>query len=69
MDSCAICGEPLGEDQRCGVCLLSGGLETAIAPPPAIGRYRILRLVGEGGMGAVYEAEQAQPQRIVAPSR
>ena len=31
-----------------------------------VGHYRIVRLIGEGGMGAVYEAEQAQPRRTVA---
>jgi hypothetical protein len=43
---------------------------TAPAPlvllPAVIGRYRIFGLLGEGGMGAVYEAEQDKPRRIVA---
>jgi hypothetical protein len=34
--------------------------------PARIGHYRIVRLLGEGGMGAVYEAEQDQPRRTVA---
>ena len=29
-------------------------------------RYRVLCLIGEGGMGSVYEAEQIQPRRRVA---
>ncbi len=36
------------------------------ALPAWIGRYRILRLIGEGGMGVGYEAEQDVPDRIVA---
>lgn len=32
----------------------------------SIGPYRILRLLGQGGMGAVYAAEQDNPRRLVA---
>src|SRR6187431_2506674 len=34
--------------------------------PESIGRYRILRVIGEGGMGVVYEAQQDNPRRTVA---
>jgi non-specific serine/threonine protein kinase/serine/threonine-protein kinase len=34
--------------------------------PSVIGRYQIIGLIGEGGMGLVYEAEQEHPRRTVA---
>ena len=34
--------------------------------PDFIGHYRVVCLLGEGGMGAVYEAEQDNPRRPVA---
>lgn len=39
---------------------------TAWDCPSKIGNYRIIGLIGEGGMGAVYEAEQERPRRNVA---
>jgi eukaryotic-like serine/threonine-protein kinase len=40
--------------------------DAAQAPAKTIRRYKIIRLIGGGGMGAVYEAEQDQPRRTVA---
>lgn len=34
--------------------------------PRSLGRYTLLRLIGRGGMGVVYEAEQEAPHRRVA---
>ena len=34
--------------------------------PTSIGGYRVIGLLGEGGMGVVWEAEQASPRRRVA---
>ena len=46
---------------------LSGLRLPAVAPAhPAVGRYRILHLVGQGGMASVYEAEQDRTNRRVA---
>jgi eukaryotic-like serine/threonine-protein kinase len=34
--------------------------------PETIGHYKPLRIIGQGGMGVVYEAEQEEPRRRVA---
>jgi non-specific serine/threonine protein kinase/serine/threonine-protein kinase len=44
-------------------------LELASSPPPApvrIGHFRLIRPLGEGGMGEVWEAEQTSPVRRLA---
>lgn len=46
----------------------AGMLNAKVGPTllKQVGRYRILKLLREGGMGAVYEAEQDNPRRSVA---
>lgn len=45
---------------------LDPGPDEALAPGTRVGEYSIVRLVGTGGMGHVYVAEQDRPRRTVA---
>jgi len=47
-----------------GLGAVAGAGERAI--PRSIGRYQIIRMIGEGGMGTVFEAQQENPRRTVA---
>jgi serine/threonine protein kinase len=40
--------------------------QSVLAPETILGKYRIVRLIGEGGMGAVYEAEHVNLGKSVA---
>jgi len=54
----------LSAHDEAGDFLLSPPVDVALeGPGTQIGRYKLLQLIGEGGMGAVYMAEQLEPVR------
>jgi predicted Ser/Thr protein kinase len=64
-------GGPFSEDRvearrRELASLFETPVETGAPMPDSIGSYRVIRRIGEGGMGVVFEAEQASPRRRVA---
>lgn len=77
---CPGCGAPLSADAPAGLCpqcllksdagshidLHDAAPRTVPVPGGLFGDYRILKLLGHGGMGEVYEAEHAATGRRVA---
>jgi serine/threonine protein kinase len=59
---------PAGDesDNTRSMAQATGATPAASAFPARVGRNTIRGVLGEGGMGIVYEAEQDQPRRVVA---
>lgn len=56
----------LEHDARPAIDLDRGIPESHAGAPDRIGPYRVIELLGEGGMGVVYLAEETTPHRVVA---
>ncbi len=61
-------------DHRLGAAIAGGVVaqvahaasQVALQPGATVGKFRLVRAIGQGGMGAVWEAQQDDPKRAVA---